>query len=317
MQDNLQLWWQQDAEDGVVLCRAFGTEPVVKIPEKIGDYKITAIGAYCFSDRNRVPEDGIRVFFSQDSSSNVRELSGDFIEKVVLPSSIRRIDNAAFFNCRKLKCIEIGNESLTIGSDVFNNCSRLKETVVRGSVREPSGAKQILDRISWDMKVTFEDAAILYPEYYESYDAIAPAHIFGLSIEGEGFRARQCFRGDMVDFPAYDDIFGKACAEENVETLAEMSLNRLISPIDLSEDKKAAYERYLQQNDRKILEVLVRKKEQDRLEFMCQNRYTDGEALDIALQEAVSENWSEGAVSLLEWKQKYFGADKKRRYDFI
>lgn len=316
MQNKWKLLWQKETEDSAVLYRAYGTEPVVEIPEKIGDYRITAIGAYCFSDRNRVPENGIQVFSAQDPQAGIRELSGDFIEKVVLPPSIRRIDNAAFFNCRKLRSIEIGNEMLTIGSDVFNNCIRLKETVVRGSVREPSGVKHILDRISWDMKVRFEDAAVLYPEYYESYDTIAPAHIFGLSIEGEGFRARQCFRGDTVDFTAYDEIFGKACAEESVEILADMSLNRLVSPIDLTEGKKKAYERYLRENDRKILEVLVRKKEWDRLEFVCKNRYTDVRALDMALEQAVSENWSEGAVSLLEWKQKYYGVNKKSRYDF-
>ena len=93
-------------------------------------------------------------------------------------------------------------------------------------------------RLRWEAE--FPDAFLLYPEYYERYDTIAPAHIFGLNIEGEGFRARQCFRGDMIDFAAYDAIFGKACAEESVTTLGRMSLDRLMTPVSLSESSRLA-----------------------------------------------------------------------------
>lgn len=68
------------------------------------------------------------------------------------------------------------------------------------------------------MEVTFQgktgQTAVFYPEYYENYDEIAPAHIFGRSIEGEGFRARQCFKEGVPDLSQYDTIFPKACAEE-------------------------------------------------------------------------------------------------------
>lgn len=315
----MRFLWEKNRKGEAVLYRIYGREPVVEVPEEIGGCPVTAIGAYCFSDRGRIPE-GLQN--TGELSGGLREmvhmteLTGSFIEEVILPDTLKRIDNAVFFNCRNLNRIEIGREELTIGSDVFNNCTSLMTTAVRGSARGKSSVKQILDRIPWDMEVRFEDAAIFYPEYYESYDTIAPAHIFGLSIEGEGFRARQCFRSEVVDFTGYDDIFGKACAEERTEVLATMAVNRLMTPIELGEEKKKDYEDYITKNAEEVLKCFVRRKEPDKLEFMCKNGYTGKEALDQALALAVSEDWSEGAAGLMEWEQKISGECHKKRYEF-
>ncbi len=321
MQETLRLLWKPGVDGEAALYRAYGRSPVVKVPESIEDNKITVIGAYCFSDKNRVPAGVRETILMPDrggaqAEKRIRELSGDFPERICLPDSIQKIDNAAFFNCHMLRELEIGSGSLTIGSDVFNNCTQLKKTIVRGSVRKTSGIRQVLDRISWDMEVGFQDARVLYPEYYESYDTIAPAHIFGLSIEGEGFRARQCFREDVVDFPAYDEIFTKACAEESLKTLACMSLNRLMAPFDLSEKKRTVYENYVRENSEQILCLLVQRRELERMGFICRNGLTQAPVVDIAVQKAVSEDWSEGAGSLMEWKQMFFAVDKKKRYEF-
>lgn len=315
----MRFLWEKSPEGEAVLHRIYGREPVVEIPKELEGCPVTALGAYCFSDRRATPE-GMQDtgVLSGEALETIRmtELTGSFIEKVILPDTLKRIDNAAFFNCRNLNCIEIGKGELKIGSDVFNNCTNLTKTEVRGSAGEKSSVKQILDRISWGIEVCFEDAVIFYPEYYESYDTIAPAHIFGLNIEGEGFRARQCFRDEMVDFPAYDNIFGKVCAEESMEVLAVMALNRLMTPFQLGTEKKKAYEDYITKNPGEVLTYFIRKKELDRLEFICKNRYAGKEALDQALALAVSNDWSEGAVSLMEWGRKISAECRKNRYEF-
>lgn len=304
-----------------VLYRVYGTVSAVWIPERIGEYPVTAVGAYCFSDRNRVPDDVLAYpdaleHLCDSQWSDRRELAGDYIERVVLPDSVQRIDNAAFFGCRKLSAIEMGSGPLTIGSDVFNNCSRLRRIRVRGSVCGASGARQMLGRISWEVEVEFQDAVLLYPEYFETYDTIAPAHIFGLNIEGEGFRARQCFRGDIVDFAAYDDIFGKACAEENVTTLGRMSLDRLMMPVSLSDSSRLAYEAFVKAHADEILCDCVSKKEQTQMEWLCRGQYADSQAVDAAIALAVQAGWSGGAASLLEWKHRFYAKKKENRYEF-
>lgn len=317
----MRLQYQITAGDEAVIYRVYGSSPVVLLPEKIGPYRVTAVGAYCFSDRNRVPDDVQSYQCSvesryEDLDETSRELSGDFVEGVVLPDTVREIGNAAFFGCSHLKSLETGTRLVSIGSDVFNNCSRLKQVVVRGKASDISGIRHILHRISWEMEVQFEDAVLLYPEYSESYDTIAPAHIFGLSIEGEGFRARQCFRGDVVDFYGYDEIFEKACAAEDVETLGKMALNRLMTPVGLAEKHRYIYERFVRRHNGRIIEKLVGDRDCDRLEFLCRNNYADTDSLEQAVSRAVQDDWSEGAASLMEWKHRYYTICKKSRYEF-
>lgn len=317
--EKLYMQYQVDGDEAVIY-RLYGTLPVVSVPEYIGEYRVTAIGAYCFSDREHVPED-CSVFSSSEAlcatwKESSHELAGEYIEQVVLPDSVRRIDNAAFFGCRKLVSLEIGSGALTIGSDVFNNCSQLKKLRVRGAASEPSGIRHILSRVSWELEVEFEDAMLLYPEYFETYDTIAPAHIFGLNIEGEGFRARQCFKEETVDFASYDAIFGKACAEESVATLGRMALNRLILPVQLTESSCAAYEKYVKEHAGDILCHCVGTRERERMEFMCKNQYAGTGDIERAASEAVNGNWSEGAASLMEWKHRFYESRKKNRYEF-
>lgn len=299
-----------------VLCRLYGNSPIAVVPDELDGCPVTVIGAYCFSDRNRVPEDIRHVEQSEEGAQVSRELAGDYVEEVVLPDTIRGIDNAVFLGCRNLKSLEIGRQEMSVGSDVFNNCSKLQTLRVRGKAGQSSAIRHILNRIPWELEVIFEDAVLLYPEYYESYDTIAPAHIFGLSIEGEGFRARQCFQHDVVDFSAYDDIFRKACAGETVVTLGRMALNRLMTPIGLTQQHQQKYEKYVRSHSGELLLYFVQQKELVKLEFICVHQYTDGKCVEQAACQAAQAGWTEGAAGLMEWKHQHYTVHIENRYTF-
>ena len=49
---------------------------------------------------------------------------------------------------------------------------------------------------------------------------LQPDRPLGPPREGEGFRARQCFCGEVFDFARYDMIFPKACAGESARTFS-------------------------------------------------------------------------------------------------
>lgn len=154
-----------------------------------------------------------------------------------------------FISVAPLTGLVVGKGLTGIGSDAFMNCRSLKNITICGGVAEPSGLKQILAQRSLETEVSFvsehgTDAVILYPEYSETYDEIGPAHIFELTIEGEGFRARQCFREGIVDIVQYDGIFLQACAKESVKTLCRMAWLRLYYPAGLRRDQKRIYEDY-------------------------------------------------------------------------
>ena len=241
--------------------------------------------------------------------------------ELTLPEQIEKIGNLAFYDCVELRKLTIGKNMQQVGSDAFMNCHRLGCLVLQAGVREESGLRQILAQISWDIEVTFQkdgqmEAVLFYPEYFESYDEIAPAHIFGRNIEGEGFRARQSFLNGAVDFVQYDTIFPKACAEENDKTLQKIVTDRLLYPVDLKEVARERYETYFSKRKREIAQVLAGKRQMEQIRFFCERKLFDEEALGEAIAEAVKIEWTEGAAGMLSLKQELFATKAKERYSF-
>ena len=166
-----------------------------------------------------------------------------------------------------------------------------------------------------------EVAKLLFPEYYESYDEIGPAHIFELNLTGEGFRARQCFKEGVILLNAYDEIFPQACVEESAEVLIPMAWNRLYAACGLSPEARAAYETYVREQSGKVLTILLKKRELKPLHFFFEKGYGRKKQIEDAVAIASHEEWMEGVASLIAWKRQLFAepektADVKSRYSF-
>ena len=180
--------------------------------------------------------------------------------------------------------------------------------------------KKILSQISSSIEVCFQngnktDAILLYPEYYESYDEIAPAHLFGRSITGEGFRARQCFQDGKVDFSGYDAVFLQACVEESENTLFKMALNRLQYSYGLADVQKEIYQDYLKTHIARCASFLVGQRNLKALRFLCKEKLLYGESLAACVREAAEAEWTEGAAELLRLAAA--GREERRsRYEF-
>lgn len=313
----MELIWNEQNQNAVV-HEVRSDSPEITLPETVEGRKIVAVGAYCFSDRKRkeTNQNGITTVNGEPCDHSAQ---GEFVEKIALPDAVERIENAAFFNCKKLYALEVGKRTTEIGSDVFNNCSALHKVRIRGRAGEETGARQLLARISWDVEVQFDDAVLFYPEYYEGYDTITPAHIFGLNIEGEGFRARQCFRDGKVDFEAYDGIFEKACAEETDRVLVHMALNRLMTPLGLTEKNRRQYENYVEGVPEKIFKICLKNRNLEWLSFAV-NSVLTGDKIEKSVKEQalvnyVQQDWTEGAAVLLAAGQKKEDG-RKARYEF-
>ena len=268
------------------------------LPEEIEGLPLTEVGPYCFA-KNK------------------------YLERVVLPDTIRKIERNAFYNCTGLKELEMGRDLEVLGSDAFMNCHNLHHLKVHCGAQEKSGVRLILRQISSDLTVHFmgtenkEEAVVLFSEYYESYDEVTPAHLFGRNIEGEGFRARQFFKDGVFEYGRYDGTFQKACAEENEKTLCEMSMNRLRYPIGLSEEARVQYEVYAKAHLEMICKKVILNREIEVLEFLCNSLLVQINDLEKCSQMAAECEWAEGGVSILRLKEKYFPQNTKaNRYEF-
>lgn len=293
-----RLEWEKTNEGNARLLGVTEMPAELTLPEKIEGLPLTEVGPYCFA-KNK------------------------YLERVELPDSIVKIDRMAFYNCIGLKELELGANLAELGADAFMNCHNLHQLNVRCGALEKSGVRLILHQISSDMRVHFiggqngEEAIILFSEYYETYDEVAPAHLFGRNIEGEGFRARQCFKEGVFEYARYDGIFQKACAEENEKTLCEMSMNRLRYPIGLSDEARMQYENYVKAHIDVICKKGIHYREIETLEFLCKSKLAERTTLEKCARLAAECEWAEGGAYILRLKAQYFPqSTKASRYEF-
>lgn len=317
--------WQKTEDGNAKLLRAFCEVPKLVLPERIEGCLLTEIGDYCFAEAEHLPKEGVLTTSvgvdAEEAEDRLAPFFGNYPEVIRLPESVRKIGSLTFYNCGNLKELTVGKNLGEIGSDAFMNCRKLKDLVVTADVREKTGLKQILAQIQWDITVSFwykgnVRAKIFYPEYQEFYDEIAPAHIFGRNIEGEGFRARQAFLEGVIQPAQYDKIFPRACVEENEDTLVRLAAARLFYPVDLKENEQNRYEAYVREHSFYLAKRLIRERDLEQLKFLCERKFLAGEALNEAAAFAAETAWTEGAASLLTWKKEFDEERKKERYTF-
>lgn len=324
--NNCRILWNHTPQQTARILRIYGCTPSVTIPDFINEYPVTELGSYCFAKDCRLPKQYDTYDSSDDRSCAITELCGNYIESVFLPDSLVKINDYSFYNCRNLKQISFGQNLAAIGSDVFMNCSQLHQLYVRCSTSDKTGLRQILAQIFWDAEVSFcsdrlydsgcIEASIFYPEYYETYDEITPAHVFGRQIVGEGFRARQAFKDGMIDFTQYDEIFKKACAEESVQTMCRILLCRLRYPVGLTQDKQSQYENYIRTHSQMLSQWLAKNRQLELLWFLIQKKLLQLSDIQSAAESAAQSGWSEGCASLMHWAGQYRHTGQKTRYRF-
>lgn len=81
----------------------------LEIPEYIEGYPVTSLGHWCFNEHS-------------------------FLEKIILPNSVKLIHGGAFYDCHSLKEINIPDSVKYIGNDSFNNCVSLTKIDIPNSV---------------------------------------------------------------------------------------------------------------------------------------------------------------------------------------
>ncbi len=337
----IRILWEKLPEGNARLLGVFGSEPVCLLPETVGNCPVTEIGDYCFAKSRKLPETYLETVLLQNGSGKevswetvgasappehdltLTELSGSYLEEITLPENLRKIGNMAFYNCVSLKNISMGKGMEEVGSDAFMNCRNLTRITLRCGVREKSGIRLVLSQMPSDLEVTFlgkegVEAVVFYPEYYESYDEIAPAHLFGRNIEGEGFRARQCFKDGVPNLAQYDTIFPKASAEESGRTLRRLALTRLRYPIDMGGRALELYKAYVTDHRIEIAEELAGEKDLAYLQCLCEKQLLSADALEAAIGTAAVMGWAEGTAALLCMKRQYFrpSADRYQFDDF-
>lgn len=311
------IWECEDKKAKIIQVEAdCGT---IELPEKIEGCPVYELADYCFAGKEKQLPKQVRETVLQDKRDETKgmgnqKICGDLLEKLILPKTLKKIGDYAFYNCRKLEELHVGKRTTQVGSDAFMNTISLQKLVIQSSAKEATGLRQLLAQLPSDMEVSFLDARVFYPEYFETYDEIAPAHLFGRNITGEGFRARLCFINGRLDFHSYDAIFDKACAEEGEETLCCMAWNRILFPVELSEGARWDYESYLRNHMQRLLRMIIRKRSMEELKQLTETKLLETKDMEAAVLFVLEEGWAEAAAFLIGAKKEEKQQRKKQRY---
>lgn len=284
---------------GARVLRVFGDSPCPQLPGQINGLPVVEIGPYCFSARE--PSGGLRW----PAQGPQHPICGDFVTEITLPDSVRVLYSAAFYNCRKLKALHLGPDVSDLGSDLFTNCRSLEWLYLHSTPDAPTGLKKLLGAISADIGVAFVEngairAQLFYPEYFEYLDENTPAHIFNHSIEGEGYRYRQCFDGGVLAFDEYDAAFDQACVSESVRSLCRIAFGRLLFPYALSDEAAQRYRAYLSSHPADAAALALDGRDATVLRLLGREGLLDETTRRDAAVQCGRLGWSEGAALLLE-----------------
>ena len=296
------LYWEP-CPGGARLLRLLGDTPCPAVPGTIEGLPVAELGPYCFADRPVRPG-------ARRTGDDAHEITGNFVEEVTLPDTVRVLDSAAFYNCRRLRRVTLGPGVEGFGSDLFTNCRQLQTFRLRAAADAPTGLKKLLGAVSADITVELDGAQLFYPEYSEFLDENTPAHIFNHSIEGEGYRYRQCFDGSVLRFAEYDAAFPEACVGESEKTLCRIALDRLCIPYALLPEAQGIYSAYLAAHAASAAAPLIARLDTESLQLVL--KLADEESRRQIALACSQSGWSEGAALTLGGRRPR----RQKTYDF-
>ncbi len=294
-------------KDGQVCIEGcFSAGGIAEIPEILEGYPVVAIAPYAFSASSEL----------KSSQMDLPRLSGERLEEILLPKTVRKIGRYAFYNCKNLQKISFYNVMTDLGAGAFTGCHRVREMDVTFLGNRQSILREFLMELPEEQMVSLhyeeEEAKLLFPEFFEESVENTPARILEIHTHGSGMLYRNCFVKKELNFQMYDDKFAEAIGREFPETLFQLVFHRLFMPCQLSEKAKKKYIGFLEENLQKCVSWAVEKEKEEEIRFMAETFGSQAELLDMII-EAVGRKSNPTLLSyLMDKKHQKFQAKRKR-----
>lgn len=237
---------QIETDNTIRITGMHGSARRVSVPDRLDGYPVTEIGSYAFS--------------------------GKPITLLDLPRSIRRIGRYALYNCSELEEFCFCSPLSDFGAGAFTGCRRIRKIIVELDQDETSGLRDVLMEIPMELLVEYRckgrTARLLFPEYYEEGVENTPARIIVSHMHGSGLLYRNCFVNRRLQFGEYDSRFAFALGQEGLPFLIRLSLERLMTPFELSPEAKKTYEKFLKDHFSQALDLYTSLKETTAVSFL-------------------------------------------------
>ena len=341
-------------KDGMAvrICRCFGWDGEVEIPEEIEGLPVREIGAYAFAPvlRRETPGEKFTAWIGElpetESEKDAQEkgaaggeamipaICGDALKSVDLPSSLRKIGAYAFYGCGNLEKVRAFSTATDLGAGLFTGCYGIQRLDIRIIPGRKSCLKETLAELRQTLTLDYRAekgdllARLIFPEFFEESVENTPARILMREMHGCGHMYRNAFVGTDFQFLVYDRLFPHVQVEEKPLLVAKLALNRLRYPCQLSPGARETYEKYLAEHGKEIVQAAEEEQDTELLSFAASAAWCSESAMEDMLSEAAGRGLAQFTGILMdaryarktaergsfqEKKEDGAGAGKRRR----
>lgn len=148
-----------------MITEYYGNDSYVVLPDEIEGEPVTILGDYAFS----------------------RNLS---VEEIWMPLELKEVGRYAFYRCRNLRKLVLGNRLLDMGGGALTGC-HLEEVEIYLQDGKKSCLKSIVEEMRYQMRIYLhapeggQEAKLLFPEHYEEAVENTPARNWKRIITGQ------------------------------------------------------------------------------------------------------------------------------------
>lgn len=326
--------------NSAVIWRCFSYDTMADVPEEIEGLKVTGIAPYTFSAHmdakafQKALQDGTISIYVPDTlqmDSLPPALCGTAVTEVRFPDSVTQVGRYCFYNCANLQKLSFSGMLGDWGSGVFTGCHKVRNLTVSIDRSGVSFLKSILDELPEELRVEYVvepvynaegelcsdqgHAHLVFPEFFEEGTENTPAKILGVRYHGMGMRYRNCFKNKIFDFRKFDDkaLFQLSITQEPAETMAEMAMNRLRYPYELSEQAAEMYREHIQMHGHDLIGLLMKQKDLAGIRWLLDIAGKDQRLIEELTEQASKHQFAEALSCLMEYHHTNTKTVRRRR----
>lgn len=317
-----------------LIYRCYGDGSWVELPSCIRGLPVTELADHCFAGEAslRYKKFQIKSIYraeweqeEQAPSEKPAEfpaLGGKGLKEILLPATVEAVGDYAFYGCLNLERLYFPSGLKRLGGGAFVACNHIRQLffAVESEQDTPFCMKDVLAELSYEVEVILENRAgepvarLVYPEYYEESKENTPARIIEIVFHGTGYKYRQCFQGRCMDYHQYDSLFYLASVQEFPPTVLRMAMNRLETPVELTDEAREQYLAWLKQEYQAAAQWLFAQKRPELFRMLGDSGYYSEEILNYFLETASRQGDAQTVSYLMDYRRNRFAAPARKKY---
>lgn len=327
-----------------LIYRCYGDGSLVELPSYLRGLPVRELADHCFAGeasfryKKYQIKEIYRAEWEQGEMEDVKKrkdggevsvwkdefpaLGGKGLQEIILPPTLEGIGDYAFYGCLDLKRLYFPSGLRRLGGGAFVACNHIRQLffAVEAGLETPYCMKDVLAELTYEVEVIWKDqnehtaARFVYPEYYEESKENTPARIIEIIYHGTGYKFRQCFQGRSMDYHQYDALFYLASVQEFVPTVVRMAIDRLETPVELSEEARERYLAWLRKEYPAAARWLFEEKRPELFCMLGDYGYYTEQILNHFLETASGHGDAQTVSFLMDYRRSHFSVSKKRKY---